>query len=309
MALYFNNFFQKSFLVTALCFSMITAQADCTALRAQVEQARASGDLQRLTELYELVTVDPACDDTYRNWLGPVVSRFIIREVQRQTTAGKPLVDFEELLKNSLLYHEHWMAFSFLGDIADQREEFTAATKYYQNALAVIDNERSTPKPPPNDVIARLHKSAEQSRLLSAQYVTVPTTTRGGLPTGLGKAKIRGFEVVSVAAPITFKFAKAELTELGRQAAEDLLEQVMAEDQRGSITLVGHTDPRGSLPYNDRLSLDRAKAVRDFLRSGGYSGNIEVIGKGEREPYQPLNPERFSTEQLYQLHRRVELQW
>lgn len=53
----------------------------------------------------------------------------------------------------------------------------------------------------------------------------------------------------------------------------------------GEIVVTGHTDRQGSLDANDRLSLERAQAVRALLIERGFAPNrIEAIGRGEREP-------------------------
>jgi hypothetical protein len=52
-----------------------------------------------------------------------------------------------------------------------------------------------------------------------------------------------------------------------------------------SITVIGHTDSRGSEEYNLALSLRRAEEVKSHLVSLGYSADlITVIGKGESQP-------------------------
>lgn len=51
-----------------------------------------------------------------------------------------------------------------------------------------------------------------------------------------------------------------------------------------TITIVGHTDSRGSKKYNQRLSERRAQSVADYLASQGLTGNMQVGGRGEVEP-------------------------
>jgi len=54
----------------------------------------------------------------------------------------------------------------------------------------------------------------------------------------------------------------------------------------------GHTDAVGSLPYNSRLSQQRAAAVRDFLiRQMGVSAErLSSVGKAFCEPLDPKDP-------------------
>ena len=75
------------------------------------------------------------------------------------------------------------------------------------------------------------------------------------------------------------------------------------------VKLVGHTDSKGADDYNNGLSRRRAEAVRDYLVTNGYTGVIEIDGRGESEPFVPVDPEAFANdpEGKDQLDRRVEL--
>ncbi len=51
------------------------------------------------------------------------------------------------------------------------------------------------------------------------------------------------------------------------------------------IIVVGHTDLVGSTEYNDELSLERAKDVRNILIATGIPDNlITISGRGKRDP-------------------------
>ena len=51
------------------------------------------------------------------------------------------------------------------------------------------------------------------------------------------------------------------------------------------LVLTGHTDRVGAVADNDRLSLQRANALRDMLVAMGFAAErIRVAGRGEREP-------------------------
>jgi outer membrane protein OmpA-like peptidoglycan-associated protein len=51
-----------------------------------------------------------------------------------------------------------------------------------------------------------------------------------------------------------------------------------------SLTITGHTDRLGDEAYNDRLALQRANTVRDYLKAAGVRAPMEVRSMGEREP-------------------------
>jgi len=51
------------------------------------------------------------------------------------------------------------------------------------------------------------------------------------------------------------------------------------------ISLVGHADPIGSEEYNQKLSVDRAKAVASELKAAGITDwKVRVAGNGEMAP-------------------------
>ncbi len=80
-----------------------------------------------------------------------------------------------------------------------------------------------------------------------------------------------------------FLEGKDELTAESR--AE--LERVFGELKRRplpDIVVIGHTDTVGSLPFNDRLSLQRAERLREMLVGLGIpGGRVQATGRGKRE--------------------------
>jgi len=77
--------------------------------------------------------------------------------------------------------------------------------------------------------------------------------------------------------------------------SEPVLEQVraaLAAAPAADLVIVGHTDRVGSVESNDRLSLQRAQAIRDRLVGAGAAAErISVAGRGEREPLVPTEDE------------------
>ncbi|MBO9513183.1 MAG: OmpA family protein [Variovorax sp.] len=83
----------------------------------------------------------------------------------------------------------------------------------------------------------------------------------------------------------TFAFAKSDLTPAGRSRIDSTLQELKASGIRlREISIVGHTDPIGSLEFNQRLSVARANSVRDYLVAQGVPANIiRTEGRGPTE--------------------------
>jgi len=87
-------------------------------------------------------------------------------------------------------------------------------------------------------------------------------------------------------------------------ASLDKLAELIKRKENLKIHVVGHTDNKGDDASNMRLSLARAKAVKDYLgRKSGSPDRITFDGKGASEPI-----EDNSTEAGRKLNRRTEIQ-
>ena len=89
---------------------------------------------------------------------------------------------------------------------------------------------------------------------------------------------------VSLSADTLFGFDKSTLRPEGKMALDNF-----SRDLNGvsydTIHVTGNTDRIGSAKYNQKLSEERANAVRDYLVSKDIPGNrITVDGKGELQP-------------------------
>jgi len=81
-----------------------------------------------------------------------------------------------------------------------------------------------------------------------------------------------------------------ELNPDAKRTIENVAAEVAARPSP-EIIVIGHTDFLGSHEYNDALSLQRARRVRELLvRRGIPMKIIEVAGRGKREPLHPAAP-------------------
>ena len=70
----------------------------------------------------------------------------------------------------------------------------------------------------------------------------------------------------------------------GANSILDAAAQEAKGRQLTTINLVGHTDTSGSRAYNQKLSMQRANAVRDALIQRGVDGSLlSVNHRGEEE--------------------------
>jgi len=80
-----------------------------------------------------------------------------------------------------------------------------------------------------------------------------------------------------------FDFDSAVLKPEMKEALREFAEKVKASPGHEKVTIIGHTDSIGPEDYNMKLSLRRAEAAAEFLRSLGID-DITVEGRGESEP-------------------------
>ncbi len=91
-------------------------------------------------------------------------------------------------------------------------------------------------------------------------------------------------ERVTLDADALFDFDKAVLRPAGRATLDDFAGKLKGINLE-VITAIGHADRFGSEAYNQRLSEQRAAAVKTYLVSRGIeSDRIQTEGKGEMQP-------------------------
>jgi outer membrane protein OmpA-like peptidoglycan-associated protein len=82
---------------------------------------------------------------------------------------------------------------------------------------------------------------------------------------------------------VTFDFATANLH--SGKATIDEVAALMKEHPSSSVRIEGHTDAVGNENANQKLSLDRANAVKTMLVGEGIDASrIEAVGLGEKAP-------------------------
>ncbi|MCS6902196.1 MAG: OmpA family protein [Polyangiaceae bacterium] len=108
-------------------------------------------------------------------------------------------------------------------------------------------------------------------------------------------------EVLPIEEQILFEYRKATLTPASERPLRQVSEFLMAHPEILEVTVEGHTDPSGEAKFNERLSLQRAETVRNWLVHHGIDPRrLKVIGLGSHRPVASND-----TEEGRQKNRRV----
>ncbi|MDA8371165.1 MAG: OmpA family protein [Nocardiopsaceae bacterium] len=126
-------------------------------------------------------------------------------------------------------------------------------------------------RPPDDDAVA------DQGEVESFVDSGIASTTRDG-----------DTETISLHSDVMFEFDESDLTEeaeaVVRQAAASLTSNV--DPDNPEITVIGHTDGKGTDEYNAGLSMRRAETVRDLLLEEIDADDYTLVveGRGSTEP-------------------------
>lgn len=90
--------------------------------------------------------------------------------------------------------------------------------------------------------------------------------------------------VLEFSSKVLFGFDESQLNSTSKSSLNKLV-TVLNEYSDTNIEVQGHTDSRGSTEYNQKLSIERASSVANYLKSNGIlSSRINLVGYGESVP-------------------------
>ncbi|MEM1129021.1 MAG: OmpA family protein [Pseudomonadota bacterium] len=226
---------------------------------------------------------------------------------QKAARESQTLDEAEPLLKEALAIAGPWQVHAAMGDVARNRRDFVGAALQYQMALQdayVLGDPASTywELPPSAEDLETLRQKSDEMRLAASSFVSLP-----GRPAC--QVQSMGLWASEIVAPIRFVTADTTMTADGEAAADELYACLAALDPAKvrSITVIGHTDERGSQAYNQDLSIRRAERVKAYLKERGLGLSLQIEGRGETELFQPDSPVAYSQEERWQMSRRVEV--
>ena len=96
-------------------------------------------------------------------------------------------------------------------------------------------------------------------------------------------------QTITLAADALFAFGRSDLAAMsptGRASLDALVTRLRSEYiQLDRMNIIGHADPLGQPGPNERLSIDRANTVQQYLAQAGL-GSVRMTseGRGDREP-------------------------
>jgi len=171
------------------------------------------------------------------------------------------------------------------GDVVKNPFGLCWHTPYWTPEKAMVECDPDyVAKPQPR----RAEVPAAPAPVLAPAPAPAPQIVEAPKPTPVAAAPLaplpRRTESVTLGADTSFDTGKAELKPEG-QAKLDSLTAKLKEVRFDSIVVVGHTDNVGTDATNQRLSLKRANAVKQYLASHGIDpAKIKTAGRGKTTP-------------------------
>lgn len=203
------------------------------------------------------------------------------------------------------------------GTTGSHRQSAAAVTRQMMRRLEKLTTAATNTTAPPANTQATAEPTKPQ-RVAALASPSPPTSQRAGAasdantaPNGPSAATSKT-QVESAAlrevlpVPVQFVYREASFTDQGREAAALLLRYFKAKNY-SRIALSGHADERGSATANLDLSRRRLNRLKQFLRDGGYTGELKLVPRGATEKFRGVDRAQFPLEELYQLDRRVEV--
>jgi outer membrane protein OmpA-like peptidoglycan-associated protein len=131
----------------------------------------------------------------------------------------------------------------------------------------------------------------------------------GGAPIGLQVKETKTEIRLELAADVLFDFDKADLRPEAQATLKEAADFIRKHGGKGTVTIEGHTDGKGSDSYNQKLSERRAQSVRDyFTKTEKLSGQFAAKGFGKTKPVAPnAKPDGSDDPEGRQKNRRVEI--
>lgn len=171
------------------------------------------------------------------------------------------------------------------GEISDTEAQKTAAEERY---VKLLDERRRNAETSAQRASGELRRTSGElekeraARLLAEQRMNAALKSLEEI--AKIKEEARGM-VITLSGAVLFASDKSELLPIAKDRLDQVAVALQNTDPSQKIVVEGHTDSVGIDSYNQKLSEDRARAVRDHLVSKGVdAGRISFVGRGESVP-------------------------
>jgi outer membrane protein OmpA-like peptidoglycan-associated protein len=297
-------------LSATFCLAATASASNCDTLIANFKSAISDKSIAKVTDAMGAIADDSACNfdiDAYR--LQEI--DFAIEAAGSAPTDGErnQMIQFAQ---DAIRIGGTWRSAETMGDYYARRGQFADALRWYETGISFLSRASTGSTPRDREqLLARAEAAKHQASddgegRHSASFASTTRDADGSLGGIYSRDLLRGAQAVAVPLPINFFYDETRFTPVGEKAMEELLEAVKEQNIQ-TMTLVGHTDPRGGHSYNVDLSKRRAVAVRDYLMSHGVSAHIDVDGKGPDNPFDvSLLGRPVTKDEEWALDRRVE---
>jgi outer membrane protein OmpA-like peptidoglycan-associated protein len=178
---------------------------------------------------------------------------------------------------------------AYLADRQARRAAAEGATRENQQRLAAA-NQRYTTLQTEGRVAAERGLNEAQQRLTEEQKARQAAEQRAAQAMvslqELGQLKEEATEtILTISGEVLFKTGQAELLPTAESRLQSVATALKQLDETQTVVVAGYTDSRGSDELNQRLSQERADAVRNYLIDQGVrESQLTAVGKGEANP-------------------------
>lgn len=322
---------------TIFCMTMIfisfnvmsqSVAVECNTALKHLNEGRNSGNLKTIATAINVFKTTANCSDNSVNVALTQTAAILAQQAQAAIETGD-LDTAEKLL--SAAPASHWLVQVSRADIAAKRDNRAEAAELYNASLDTILDPTLTPNSDKlGDFAKQIAMLAQENTMLAG--ATADTISRSdGRATGIYGALSRGLSFVpnkkaandynppvdkvvyenrpvkSTYIPIKFATNSDHLDHLGKREALKLAKFINSYHIK-VIHLIGHTDERGSIDFNQNLSERRAHSLKLFLQTEGQVvANIITSGRGEKELPVLSDYTIYNVEQRQAIARRVEM--
>jgi outer membrane protein OmpA-like peptidoglycan-associated protein len=214
----------------------------------------------------------------------------------RQEEIGSAMAAFREARTRAVSSKAEALALAREGELLARTGQLTRALQTLELAR------RFHPAPVP----ARLEASLKDTRIKIHQSLIPAADIAAVLASGTEYSRDGRFAVrPALNLPVHFDYDRADLNSAGTLQVVELGRALAGPGmQQWSFLLIGHTDRRGTMRYNQTLSENRAATVMLELqrRFPSLKGRLETGGRGETELLYDGD-----SEEDHMLNRRVQV--